>query len=331
MSSVQTADPNVSEPTEQSASSEKHLELPEAALPVRMDWRYLISLVLLHLLALLIFVPYFFSWAGVITFIVAHHLIGSVGICVGYHRLLTHRGFTCPKWLEHFLALLGVCSLQDTPARWVAVHRQHHQHSDDRPDPHSPFVNFFWSHCGWLIVKSRDHINVNRYEHLARDVLKDPFYLRLERKFTWLWVYIAHAALFYFAGLLIGWLTSGDLMSGVQLGGSLLVWGVFFRTVEVWHATWAVNSAAHKWGYQNYKTGDNSRNNWLVSMFAGGEGWHNNHHADQVSARHGHRWWEFDFSWAVIRLLEAVGLAKDVKHPNKRTKQQLADAKLARH
>lgn len=311
-------------------TTSSHLKLPEAAVPVRIDWRYVISISVVHLLALLVFVPYFFSWAGVVTFVIAHHLIGSVGICVGYHRLLTHRGFTCSKWLERFLALLGVCSLQDTPARWVAIHRMHHRYSDRRPDPHSPFVNFLWSHCGWLLIKSRDHVDVNRYERYARDLLKDRFYLGLERKFCWLWIYIAHAALFYFAGFLIGWVLSNDLMAGVQLGSSLLVWGVFLRTVEVWHATWAVNSAGHKWGYQNYKTGDNSRNNWFVTLFAGGEGWHNNHHADQRSARHGHRWWELDFSWMVIRLLELVGLVKDVKHPNKHTKQQLADAKLAK-
>jgi fatty-acid desaturase len=327
---AQTADGEAALLSSQADAHAVHLEMPEATLPVRLDWRYLISLTTLHLLALLAFLPYFFSWAGVITFIVAHHVIGSIGICVGYHRLLTHRGFTCPRWLERGLALLGVCSLQDTPARWVAVHRMHHRYSDDRPDPHSPFVNFLWGHCGWLVVKSRDHMDIKSYERYARDVLRDRFYLKLERNFCWLWIYIAHAALFYLAGFLVGWLMSNDVMAGVQLGSSVLVWGVFVRTVEVWHATWAVNSAAHRWGYRNYETSDHSRNNWFVAIFSGGEGWHNNHHADQISARHGHRWWEYDFSWMVIRTLEMVGLAKNVKHPHKRIKEKLADAKLAK-
>jgi len=126
--------------------------------------------------------------------------------------------------------------------------------------------------------------------------------------------------------LAAGWLTTGQWLAGVQFGTSLVVWGVFVRTVVVWHATWAVNSVTHIWGYRNYETGDDSRNQWLVALVAYGEGWHNNHHADPRSAAHGHRWWEFDVTYLTIKFLSIVGLARNVIMPSKRLKayQQVA-------
>ncbi|NOY28680.1 MAG: hypothetical protein GXP28_00465, partial [Planctomycetes bacterium] len=185
----------------------------------------------------------------------------------------------------------------DTPACWVAMHRMHHKYSDTQPDPHSPLVNFFWGHCGWLMVVNRDFRNVNFYEKFVRDILKDPFYLRLERNSFWTVIYAIHALLFFLVGFGVGWATGETAMDGVQFGLSLLFWGVFLRTVLTWHVTWSVNSVTHVWGYQNYKTGESSRNNLLVGLWSNGEGWHNNHHADQRAASHGHKWWEFDLTW----------------------------------
>jgi fatty-acid desaturase len=294
----------------------KRLKRPEATEPIRVYWTYAIALVLVHALALLAFIPWLFSWTSVIAAILGHFTFGMLGITVGYHRLLTHQGFTCPKWFEHFLAILGICTLQDSPARWVAIHRIHHKHSDEQQDPHSPLVSFFWGHMGWLFVQSRDHGNVNCYERYVRDLLKDPFYLKLERNSLWLGIYGLHALAFLVAGFLGGWAFSGNLQEGVRMGLSFLVWGVFVRTVFVMHGTWAVNSITHIWGYQNYRdTGDNSRNSFLIALISHGEGWHNNHHADQRAASHGHRWWEFDMSWWVIRGLECLGLANDVVRP----------------
>jgi fatty-acid desaturase len=288
---------------------------PAGTRPMRLLKGYTASIALVHLFSLLIFVPWFFSWTGVVLMVLGHYVFGMLGMTLCYHRLLTHRGLACPKWFEHFLALLGVCCLQDSPARWVAIHRKHHQHSDDEPDPHSPLVAFLWGHLGWLLVENRDLSNVSFYEHYARDILRDRFYLWFERKQMWLWVYVAHAAAFFLTGLAIGWATTGRYMGGVQFGASWLVWGVFARTVLVWHVTWSVNSLTHLWGYRNYQTDDNSRNNWLVGLLAHGEGWHNNHHADQVSSAHGHRWWEFDLTYLTICFLEAIGLATDVVRP----------------
>ena len=313
----ESADVTAANSIETSHKSPTRMSVPATAQPIRLLWRYSIALMIVHLLALLAFVPWLFSWTGVILAVLGHFVFGMLGITIGYHRLLTHQGFTCPKWLEYTFAMLGICCLQDSPARWVAVHRMHHKHSDEQPDPHSPFVGFFWSHVGWLLVANRDHDHVTHYERYARDLLRDRFYLRLERYQLWFYVYGAHVLLFLLGGLAFGWLATGQYFAGLQFGLSLLVWGVFVRTVFVLHGTWAVNSVTHLWGYQNYNTGDNSRNHWLVALLSHGEGWHNNHHADQRSAQHGHKWWEFDMAYRVICILELVGLAKDVKRPNK--------------
>lgn len=132
-----------------------HLPLPSGVILRRIDWPTATVILAYHLIALLAFIPWTFSWTGVVVAIIAARLSGLLGINICYHRLLTHRGFKCPKWFEHTLAVIAVCCVQDTPARWVAVHRRHHQHADEQPDPHSPLVNFLWGHIGWLIIRIR--------------------------------------------------------------------------------------------------------------------------------------------------------------------------------
>jgi stearoyl-CoA desaturase (delta-9 desaturase) len=290
---------------------------PPASEPVRIYWNYAISVTLVHGLALLVLLPYCFSWSGVVLCVLGLYVFGTLGINLGYHRLLTHGGLKVPAGLEYALAVLGMCCLEDSPARWVAMHRMHHRDSDEVNDPHSPLAGFLWGHMGWLFVKSRDHDAVRHFERYARDLLRNPFYLRLERRLNWLWVYAAHAAVFFVAGLAWGLAATGDPRRGLQCGVSLLVWGVVFRTVLVWHITWSVNSLSHLWGYQSYGTGDQSRNNWFVALVSNGEGWHNNHHYHPRSAAHGHRWWELDVTWMTILFLEQVGLAKDVVRPRR--------------
>ena len=302
---------------ENGAASPPLIEKPENALPVRINRQHAAVLGLLHALCLLALVPWLFSWSGLALAVAGHFVFGMLGINVGYHRLLTHRGFKCPKWLEHSLAVLGVCNLQDSPARWVAIHRLHHQHSDQRTDPHSPHAGFWWGHMGWVIFRNADHDKPLQFQRYARDLLRDPFYLKLSAQKRWIGIYAIHSLLFLLAGFVVGWLWSGTPAGGWQLGLSWLVWGVYVRTVFVWHGTWAVNSVAHRTGYRNYDTPDDSRNHWLVALLTHGEGWHNNHHANQRSAAHGHKWWELDMAWWVIRGLEAVGLATNVVRPAK--------------
>lgn len=291
------------------------LDRPARTQPLQLLAPYALGIASVHVLAALALLPWCFSWTGVILAIGGHFFFGLLGMTLGYHRLLTHRGFTCPKWLEYSLALLGVCCLQDSPARWVAVHRKHHQHSDEQPDPHSPHVTFLWGHLGWLIVRNHEFSTTTFYERYAKDLMADRFYRRLETRGTWVAVYVLHAILFFLAGWAIAGYAAGDWFVGLQFGVSLVVWAVFVRTVFVWHVTWAVNSLAHRFGYRNYGTSDDSRNNWLVALLTHGEGWHNNHHAEPRAASHGHRSWEFDMTWLVIRLLEFLGLAHNVVRP----------------
>jgi stearoyl-CoA desaturase (delta-9 desaturase) len=162
------------------------------------------------------------------------------------------------------------------------------------------------------VDRNLSHDRTFHYEHYCRDILRDPYYMWLERKLRWFSVYLAHAVLFYLLGFVAGWAMTGDLLGGVQFGASLLIWGVFLRTVLVWHITWMVNSLGHVFGYQNYPTGDSSRNNLLFALISNGDGWHNNHHAHQRCAAHGHKWWEFDVTYITIWALERLGLATGV-------------------
>lgn len=286
--------------------------LPEGAYPLSVNWRYAVVLTLVHGLALLALVPALYSWQGVASLVAGYFVFGMLGITIGYHRLLSHRSFACPKFVEYTLALLGACCLQESPVRWVAIHRMHHRHSDHRPDPHSPRAHLVWGYAGWLYLINRDHWLYANYSRYARDLLRDPFYARLERNLLSLWVYLAHAVLFFLLGYGLGWFLQGNQAAAMRLGGSLLVWGVLLRTVVFLHVSWSVNALCHVWGYRNYDTSDSSRNNWLLGLIAHGDGWHNNHHALQRSARHGRKWWEVDLSYAVIRLMARLGLARDI-------------------
>jgi fatty-acid desaturase len=294
----------------------ERLPLPAVVGLRRITWFAAILLLVYHLIALLAFVPWFFSWTGVVLAVIGDYVFGVLGINLCYHRLLAHRAFRCPKWLEHTLAILGFCCVQDTPARWVAVHRRHHQHADEQPDPHSPLVNFFWGHMGWILVENQELNRLGIYERYARDILRDRFYKGLERNLWQLWIIVMSWAAFFLGGFSTELMLGGTMTEAAQFGLSLLIWGVFVRTVVVWHQTWAVNSITHLWGYRNYVTDEASRNNLFVGIISNGEGWHNNHHADPRSAKHGHRWWELDTTYLTIRLLVMLGLAHDIVMPN---------------
>ncbi|MCA8984976.1 MAG: fatty acid desaturase [Planctomycetaceae bacterium] len=285
----------------------------------RIMWEYVIPVVGFHALIPLAFTTYLFSWWGVLFLPIGNYLFTSLGIGAGYHRLLTHRGFRCARWLEHCLATLGVCSLQDSPARWVLVHRLHHQHSDKQPDPHTPRVTAFWAHMGWLFVDNRELSSPATYDRYVRDIMQDGYYFWLLRGLNWVKVYAAHALAITLLGAGLGYALSGQLATALQSGAQFLCWGVVMRTIYCWHVTWGINSAAHLWGYQNYETREDSRNNWLFALLTNGEGWHNNHHADPRSAQHGHRWWELDVTFLTLVAWEKMGLISELVRPHQAT------------
>lgn len=299
-------------------ASQPPLATPHARGAIR--WDYAVFFVSLHAAAGLALLPYFFSWAGVAAFAVGVLVFGQLAIPIGYHRLLAHRSFRCPRWFERTLVTLAMCAAQETPAQWVAWHRRHHSHSDRDQDPHSPRLGFFWAHTRWLLHETRSRLQTfSLLEKYARDVLSDPYYRWLERLPSPAGLFfLVHAVVLSLLAIAAAWLIHGWGAEAGQLAASLILWGIVVRTVWVWHITWSVNSLAHLFGYRNHATADDSRNNWLVSLLTGGEGWHNNHHADPASASVQHRWWEFDPNYYVIRLFAAVGLASDIIAPRAR-------------
>jgi fatty-acid desaturase len=267
---------------------------------LRLDWSRVLAIGGLHVGCLL--APFYFSWSAVGIALVLLWVGSGLGITLCYHRLLTHRSFTVPKWLEYALTICGCLNWQGGPIQWVGGHRLHHRDSDQPGDPHSPVVDgFAWSHIMWVLYKDNE---TYKPAEAAKDLARDPGLVFINK-----WFYVPQ---FILAGLLFG---VGYYVGGTNLGLSWVVWGICVRTVVAYHGTWFVNSAAHTWGYRNFETTDGSRNSWWVAALSFGEGWHNNHHAFQRSAAHGLRWYELDVTYMTIRLLSILGLAKNVVLP----------------
>ena len=256
------------------------------------DWPVIGFIGAVHMFALSAFLPMTFSWPAVAVALFLHWLTAGVGVTLGYHRLITHRSFRVPKWVEYGILFCGILACQ-SPFEWVAKHRMHHRYSDTPEDPHDINKGFWWTHVGWICHKLPcDHM-MNQY---VKDIAEDRVYRFLDRTML-LWQALLGVLLFLIGGL------------------PFLVWGIFVRLVAVYHSTWFVNSATHWFGYQTHDTGDRSTNCWWVAVISYGEGWHNNHHAFPRSARHGLRWWEADVTWWMVLGLRSLGLAKKVILP----------------
>ena len=248
-----------------------------------------------------------FTWKGVALTLFLGWFTGAVGITLGYHRYLTHGSFATTKTMRRLLAFIGGLAGEGPALMWVAVHRKHHEFSDHEGDPLSPREasgGVTWCGCAQIAAAN---INVNSTRLRTRPCQGscDAF---LDKTFI-LWHFVLGAILFaigYF-----GW----DLYTAC----SFVAYGMFVRLVYVLHITWFVNSATHMWGYRNYETTDDSRNLWWVGLLAYGEGWHNNHHAYQRVARHGHQWWEFDMTyWMILRCEAGSGLERRTRRAQAR-------------
>jgi stearoyl-CoA desaturase (delta-9 desaturase) len=263
----------------------------ESAQNSGINWVTAIFMLLFHVGA--VAALFFFSWEPFLLAIFLYWVGGSLGIGIGYHRLLTHRGYKTPKWVEYFLTTCAVLALEGGPIFWVATHRIHHQYSDKEGDPHSPRDGKWWAHVGWILVGKSMHHDTKTLSRYVPDLAKDKFHV---------WITKYHYVPMIVLGLAL-----------LAIGGiPYLLWGVCFRTVLGLHATWLVNSATHIWGSRRFQTRDDSTNSWWVALFSFGEGWHNNHHAHPVSSRHGLTWYEIDLNWYGIWLLSKLGLARDV-------------------
>jgi fatty-acid desaturase len=257
-----------------------------------INWKTIIALIALHAGA--VAALFFFSWSAIAVSVLLYFLSINVGIGMCYHRLLTHRGYTVPKWIEYAMTICATLSLEGGPMFWVGTHRVHHQHSDHEGDPHTPNEGGWWAHIGWILCGMSMNAETATMARYAPDLAKDKFHLWVS-KYHWLPNLIVLVALYAIGG----W--------------SWFLWGGGMRVVLGLHSTWLVNSATHLWGSRRFETKDGSRNNWWVALLTGGEGWHNNHHAHPVAARHGLKWYEFDPNYYGIWMLKKLGLAKNIK------------------
>jgi stearoyl-CoA desaturase (delta-9 desaturase) len=214
-------------------------------------------------------------------------------IGAGYHRYFAHRAYKTSRIVQFLLAVLAQSSAQRGILWWAAKHRRHHRHADTELDVHSPRQHgFLYAHVGWIFAP-RHH--VTDYSDIP-DFARFPELVWLDR----------HP---YLPATLLG------LLAWLTAGWPGLVVGFCWSTVLLWHATFAINSIAHVAGRRRYVTGDDSRNNWFLAILTMGEGWHNNHHAYQASVRQGFRWWEYDPTFYVLKLLSWLGMVWDLQTP----------------
>ena len=258
----------------------------------KVNWVTTLILVGLHAGALAAF--FFFSWKAFFVALALHWVAVGWGISLGYHRLHTHQSYQCPRWLEYFFAICGTMTLEGGPMFWVGTHRVHHAKSDMPGDPHSPREGTFWSHMGWIVFGETNHNNSQFMAKHAPDLARHKFYWWLNT-YHWIPVVATGVALFAFGG----W--------------PMFLWGFCLRIVYGLHCTWLINSATHIFGKRRFDTADDSRNSFILAVLTFGEGWHNNHHAHQTSARHGMRWHELDISWITLKLLKSVGLVWGIR------------------
>ncbi len=300
-SAVSPAAPSVSAAAAHSASAPAQVRMGRAVtVPQGLNRLTVAIMVMFHLGALAAL--FLFTWQRLAVMAVLYVLAINVGIGMCYHRLLTHRGYHVPRWLEYLMTAFATLSLEGGPIFWVATHRLHHQLSDQEGDPHTPREGGWWAHTGWLLFGQSLHAQTQALARYAPDLGRDRFHVWMS-KYHWLPIMVSAVLL-----VALGWVFGGPVNAL-----AMLLWGVFLRVTLGLHITWLVNSATHMWGRRRFQTRDASRNNWWVALLTGGEGWHNNHHAHPVSARHGLTWYELDVNFWGIWLLARLGLARQIK------------------
>ena len=221
------------------------------------------------------------------------YLISGLGITVGYHRLITHRSFACPDWVKRILLIAGGWALQNSALVWGRDHIRHHARCDQDEDPYNAMRGFWFSHCGWLLMK-----DPNRNDKYATRLLQDPIVMWQHRNYVP--IIVSGLVLPFVVGF-----AANGLVGGI---GCFLLAGVG-RTFFVLNSTFCINSVCHLWGNQPYGSQDSSRDSWWVSLVTFGEGYHNYHHSYQSDYRNGPLWYNFDPSKWLIYILSLFGLA----------------------
>jgi fatty-acid desaturase len=224
-----------------------------------------------------------------------------MGVTIGYHRLLAHRSFRCPKFIEYFFVIGGYLAFESSPIWWASVHRAHHRFTDTELDPHSPRFGNYKAYSGWIFTsRYPDHIDPAVH---APDLVNDPLYKLLERNNNWHTSHLTNSFV-GFGSRAVLWALFGWKIALMSLLAGLLVQQVPFL----------VNVLCHKpkLGYKNFQSEDDSVNVWWLSLITLGDSWHNNHHKFPGCARAGMRWWEVDFAWMTIAALKTFGLTSQV-------------------
>lgn len=249
--------------------------------------------------------------AASIVVLVVLYLLTTAGLTVGFHRLFTHKAFKPAPFPKAMLAVLGMMAAQGPVLFWVASHRRHHAFSDTKDDCHSPCTHgtgvagqakgLWHAHFGWMLKGEITNVPM-----FAKDLLQDSTVTTLNRYYT-LWVLLGLAI-----PAAIGAIAPGG-WAGAMEG---LLWGGLLRIFFVHQITWGLNSLNHVFGFRRYASDDNSRNIGWLALLTMGEGWHNNHHAYPSSAKFGHKWWELDLGFGLIRISQMLGLCTDVQYPN---------------
>jgi stearoyl-CoA desaturase (delta-9 desaturase) len=253
------------------------------------------------LTALLLLFGSYASWLD-IWIMIGMHIVGGLGISLGYHRLTTHGAFKARKPAQAVLVWAGIQSLQGGPASWAATHRRHHSLADKPGDPHSPLEGLWHAHMGWLWKGNLVH-DGPAFERLMRDPV-----IRFFEKTQALW----YALTFLIPGA-IAFAIVGTPASFWQA----VLWGGAVRIFLMHHITWSINSICHAWGTRPYDSPDVARNNVIFGVLGYGEGWHNNHHAFPNSAYLGHRWYQFDLGKYALWVLRPLGLVYDLVIPSR--------------
>lgn len=241
-----------------------------------------------------------------LAFFLVFYVWHTMGVTIGYHRLLSHKSFDCSRAVEYFWTMGGYLAFEGSPIWWATIHRAHHRYDDTALDPHSPRYGLFRAHIGWLLEPGyKSHINPVMQ---APDLVRDPLYSFLEQGGDWhrahwlaLLICIIFRLLIFFS---FGWVPAlASLLAGLTVLQIPLM----------------LNVVCHlpRFGYRTYSVDDDSVNVWWVSLLAMGEGWHNNHHASPGSAKTGLKRFEFDPSWLVIagmKKLRLVGRVNIATH-----------------
>lgn len=278
-------------------------------------WTRIVPFILMHLAVLAVFwvgFSWFAFWVAVVLYV-----IRMFAITAFYHRYFSHKNFKTSRIVQFIFAFIGASSAQRGPLWWASHHRQHHAKSDSPEDPHSPrHKGFWWSHTLWFLSDKNFTTNSDR----VKDFSKYPELRWLDR-FDIVAPFILALLLF-----IVGSVLEHVAPQLNTSGGQLLVWGFFVSTIALYHATYTINSLAHRFGTRRFETSDDSRNNPILAIITLGEGWHNNHHYYSGTVRQGFKWFEVDITFYILKLMSWFGLVWDLKPIPSRIRQQLKGA-----